>query len=51
MTDYTKLVEALRCVELRLSCNECEYGTWSESGEAWGCEFERRSAGWISYQE
>lgn len=41
---YSKLVEALRCIELPLSCNECEYGTWSESGEAWSCECERRDA-------
>lgn len=44
MTNYKKLVEALRCIELRLSCNECEYGTYSESGEAWSCECERRDA-------
>ena len=43
MSDYTELVKALRCMELRLSCNECEYGVWSESGEAWGCEFERKN--------
>ena len=43
MTNYTELVKALRCMELRLSCNECEYGVWSESGEAWGCEFERKN--------
>jgi hypothetical protein len=42
MTDYEQLVKALRCIELRLSCNECEYGKWSESGEAWSCDFERR---------
>lgn len=40
---YDELVKALRCMELRLSCNECEYGVWSESGEAWGCEFERKN--------
>ena len=40
---YEELVKALRCMELRLSCNECEYGVWSESGEAWGCEFERKN--------
>ena len=43
MTDYVELVKALRCMDLRLSCNECEYGVWSESGEAWGCEFERKN--------
>ena len=44
MTNYEQLVKALRCIELRLSCNECEYGKWSESGEGWSCEFERRDA-------
>lgn len=42
MTDYEQLAKALRCIELKLSCNECEYGKWSESGEAWSCDFERR---------
>lgn len=43
MSQYEKIIKALRCMELRLSCNECEYGAWSESGEAWGCEFERKN--------
>jgi len=42
MQDYSKLVEALRCYELRLSCNECEYGKWHDEGNCWYCEEERR---------
>ena len=42
MTDYKKLVDALRCYELRLSCNECEYGKWHDDGNCWYCEEERR---------
>ena len=40
MDNYEQLVKALRCRDIRLSCNECKYGRWSESGEAFGCDFE-----------
>ena len=40
MTNYKELVKALRCIDIRLSCNECKYGRWSESGDAFGCDFE-----------
>ena len=48
MTDYTKLVEALRLIGKEQDCNECEAGRWHHDFEC--CLFENAAAAIESLQ-